>query len=335
MEENQEKEKLYTPESTLGKELNFHKSSKVKNSLFADIKKGLLKTKQILVDDLKEALIGDEELDELLFDEIEETLLSADLGVATSRRILNHLEELYSKGKIKTKQQAFTKLKDIISDILSHHQAKLNLQKGQCNIVLFVGVNGVGKTTTIGKLAWKFAQEKKKVLLAAGDTFRAAAIEQLKIWAERANVDIVAKEMGSDAAATIHTATEKALKEKYDLLLCDTSGRLHNNKNLMQELIKIKKVIDKLAPETVQVVLILDASTGQNAIQQTKTFKEIIGIDGIIVTKLDSSSKGGVIIGLLNEFELPLFFVGVGEKKEQLQYFEPQLFAHALFLDQN
>lgn len=331
MDTEEKQEQLYKQDTTLKKELNLTKAETIKKGFFTSLKKGLQKTKSVFVDDLKEALVGDQEIDEQLFDKIEAGLLTADLGVATSRRILNHLEELYSKGAIKSEKQAFKKLQEIITNILSRNQTPLNFKKDKCNVVLFVGVNGVGKTTSIGKIAWKLKQEGKKVLLAAGDTFRAAAIEQLKIWATRSGVDIVAKEMGSDAAATVYTATEKAIRENYDFLLCDTSGRLHNNKNLMNELEKIKKVIQKLAPEELQTILILDASTGQNAVQQVKIFKEILDINGLIITKLDGTSKGGVIIGLLNEFELPLYYLGVGEKIEQLQNFEPKLFAEALF----
>ena len=276
-------------------------------------------------------MLGDEELDEILFDEIEENLLSADIGVPTTRRILAKLEELYAKGKIKNKKQTFAEIRKIITQILNNYQKPLPLKKKETNLILFIGVNGVGKTTTIGKMASLFAEENKKVLIAAGDTFRAAAIDQLEIWAKRSGADFFAKKMGSDAAATIYQATEKALKEKYDFLLCDTSGRLHTNKNLMEELIKIKKIVQKLCPENQQTLLILDASTGQNAVQQVKIFQKVIAIDGLIITKLDGTSKGGVIIGLINEFELPLYYIGVGEKIEHLQSFNSELFAEALF----
>ncbi len=334
-EKNQENTKLYKEDQNLKKELFLPSgqlaSAKKKQGILGKFKSGLKKTKEIFVDDLKEALLGDEELDEILFDEIEETLLTADIGVPTTRRILAKLEDLYAKGKIKNKKQTFNELRKIITQILSVHQKPLSFKKGKTNLILFVGVNGVGKTTTIGKMASIFAQENKKVLIAAGDTFRAAAIEQLEIWANRSKSDFFAKETGSDSAAVIYQATEKALKEKHDILLCDTSGRLHTNKNLMDELIKVKKIVQKLIPENQQTFLILDASTGQNAVKQVKIFQESIAIDGLIVTKLDGTSKGGVIIGLINEFELPLYYLGVGEKIEQLQPFKPDLFAEALF----
>ena len=329
-EKNQETTKLYQEDKTLKKELQLT-SAKKGQGILGKFKLGLKKTKEILVDDLKEALLGDEELDEILFDEIEENLLSADIGVPTTRRILAKLEELYAKGKIKNKKQTFAEIRKIITQILNNYQKPLPFKKKETNLILFIGVNGVGKTTTIGKMASLFAEENKKVLIAAGDTFRAAAIDQLKIWAKRSGADFFAKEMGSDAAATIYQATEKALKEKYDFLLCDTSGRLHTNKNLMEELIKIKKIVQKLCPENQQTLLILDASTGQNAVQQVKIFQKVIAIDGLIITKLDGTSKGGVIIGLINEFELPLYYIGVGEKIEHLQSFNSELFAEALF----
>ena len=330
METTENQEKLYKEDKTLKKDLQLS-PKKAESGILGKFKKGLQKTKEILIVDLKEALLGDEELDEILFDEIEENLLSADIGVPTSRRILEKLEGLYAKGKIKNKKQTFDELQKIISQILNNYQKPLPFKKGETNLILFVGVNGAGKTTTIGKMASLFAADNKKVLIAAGDTFRAAAIDQLEIWAKRSGADFFAKKMGSDAAATIYQATEKALKEKYDFLLCDTSGRLHTNKNLMEELMKIKKIVQKLCPENQQTLLILDASTGQNAVQQVKIFQKVVAIDGLIITKLDGTSKGGVIIGLINEFELPLYYLGVGEKIDQLQPFDADLFAKALF----
>lgn len=325
----QEKEKLYTEEGLLKKDLDFSRTKE--KTILGRFQLGLKKTKEIFVDDLKEVLFGDEELNEELFDEIEELLLSADIGVPTSRKILNYLEELYTKGEIKDKKQTFQKLQDAVVNILNKNQKTLELEEGKTNVLLFVGVNGVGKTTTIGKIAYQLAAKNKKVMLAAGDTYRAAAIEQLTIWSQRVDVDIVAKQTGADSAATIFEATEKATREKYDCLLCDTSGRLHTNTNLMNELVKIKKVVQRLAPQNQQTILILDANTGQNTIKQVKIFQEMIKIDALIITKLDGSAKGGVIIGLVNEFELPIYFLGLGEKKEDLQTFDPKVFTKALF----
>ena len=325
----QEQERLYQEEGLLKKDLDF--SGKKKSSILGRFQLGLKKTKEIFVDDLKEVLFGDEELNEELFDEIEELLLSADIGVLTSRRILTYLEGLYAKGVIKNKKETFQKLQEIIANILTKNQKSLTLLPDKTNILLFVGVNGVGKTTTIGKIAHQLVSQGKKILLAAGDTYRAAAIEQLTIWSQRVGVDIVAKKIGTDAAATIFEASEKAIRGKYDCLLCDTSGRLHTNKNLMNELVKIKQVVQKIAPENHQTILILDSNNGQNAIKQTRIFQETIAIDALVITKLDGSAKGGVIIGLVNEFELPIYFLGLGEKKEELQPFQPELFSHALF----
>ena len=326
----EEKENLYKEENLLQKDLQFE--AKEKESVLGFFQRGLTKTKKLLVDDLKESLMGEEELDEALFDEIEELLLSADIGVPTSRKILEYLENLYAKGQIKNKSQSFLKLKEIVANILKNQQKPFELKKGKTNVFLFVGVNGVGKTTTIGKIAHKIIAEKKvgKVLLAAGDTYRAAAIEQLEIWAKKSGADIIAKETGADSAATIFEATEKAMNENYDCLICDTSGRLHTNKNLMAELVKIKKVLQKLAPDH-KTILVLDANTGQNAIKQTKIFLEMVEIDALIITKLDGSAKGGVVIGLVNEFKLPIYFLGLGESKEALQEFDPELFTKILF----
>jgi fused signal recognition particle receptor len=326
-----EQKQLYQEEGLLQKKIDF--SAQNKQSILGRFHLGLRKTKEIFVDDLKEVLFGDEELDEQLFDEIEELLLSVDVGVPTSRRILDYLEELYAKGEIKTKKQTFEKLQSAVVRVLTRNQKPFGLQQGAANVLLFVGVNGVGKTTTIGKIACQLKEQNQKVLLAAGDTYRAAAIEQLTVWSQRIGVDIVAKQTGADSAATIFEACEKASQEKYDCLLCDTSGRLHTNKNLMDELVKIKKVVQKLAPKNHQTMLVLDANTGQNAVKQTKIFQEMINIDGLIITKLDGSAKGGVIIGLANEFELPIYFLGLGEKKEELQIFDPEIFVQALFSD--
>ena len=329
-----QEEQYYQEDKTLKKELLLKINDPKSSTLFNKITSGLKKTKDNFVVGLKQSLVGEKELDEGLFDEIEGRLLSADIGVPTTRRVLELLKEEYQKGSIKTKQDAFVKIVDIFSYILSSSYQPLQLENDPPTVVLFVGVNGVGKTTTIGKVAAKFVRQSKKVLVAAGDTFRTGAIEQVRICAQRANADVFYRETGSDAAATVYMATEKAIKQKYDILLCDTSGRLNTNKALMLELQKIKKSIKKninIAPH--YTILVLDATTGQNAISQVREFKELIGIDALIVTKIDGSARGGVLVGLINEFKLPVYYVGLGEKIDDLRDFEPKVFAKALFAD--
>lgn len=296
------------------------------------MKAGLSKTRKKLVEGFIQSLVGERELDDDLFDEIEENLLMADLGVPTTRKIMDYLEDKYAAKEINSEKDAFTAIKKVIYEIMDKHAYKPDMIESGPTVFLFVGVNGVGKTTSIGKLASKFKAEGKKVLVAAGDTFRAAAIEQLVTWADRAGVDCVAKEIGSDPSATLYEAAEKAKNEGYDVLLCDTSGRLHTKKNLMDELEKMQRVIKKVIPDGPHhSFLVLDATTGQNAIVQTKEFKEIIGLDGLIVTKLDGTAKGGVVIGIVNEFDVPVVYIGVGEKVDDLQPFSSRAFADSLF----
>lgn len=296
------------------------------------MKAGLSKTRKKLVEGFIQSLVGERELDDDLFDEIEENLLMADLGVPTTRKIMDYLEDKYAAKEINSEKDAFTAIKKVIYEIMDKHAYTPDMIDSGPTVFLFVGVNGVGKTTSIGKLASKFKAEGKKVLVAAGDTFRAAAIEQLVTWADRAGVDCVAKEIGSDPSATLYEAAEKAKNEGYDVLLCDTSGRLHTKKNLMDELEKMQRVIKKVIPDGPHhSFLVLDATTGQNAIVQTKEFKEIIGLDGLIVTKLDGTAKGGVVIGIVNEFDVPVVYIGVGEKVDDLQPFSSRAFADSLF----
>ena len=294
-------------------------------------KRGLSKTRRRLVAGLRQSLLGDAEIDEELLDEVEERLLAADIGVPTTRRILNRLESEIERGDLKTRDEAFALIRSLVETILGNARSGLDLAGKPPRVIMMIGVNGVGKTTTIGKLAAKYQAEGKKVLLAAGDTFRAGAIEQLKAWSERAGADLVAKTQDSDPSATLFEASRKAL-EGYDLLLCDTSGRLHTKKNLMDELSKMKRVLKKNIPDAPHAtLLVLDANTGQNAMSQTKEFMEIIGVDGLIVTKLDGTAKGGAIIGIVNEFELPVHYVGLGEKIEDLGAFDGRLVAESLF----
>ena len=323
-------DKIKDKSSILEKEL-IPAAEKQEVSLFKKFKKGLSKTRKLLIGNLSE-LAGDEEIDDDFLDDLEESLLGADLGFVTAEKILKTIEKKVDDGDLKTHTDVIEEVKQILAKILDQGDHGMPSSKSGPTVYLFVGVNGVGKTTAIGKLASKLKGEGKKVLVAAGDTFRAAAIEQLQRWAERAGVDIVARSINSDPSATMYEAAEKAIEGNYDVLLCDTSGRLHTKKNLMDELYKMQKVIKKVIPDAPHAsVLVLDANTGQNAIVQTKEFSALIGLDGLIITKLDGTAKGGVIIGIVNEFEIPVYYIGVGEGIDDLEHFSPKMFADSLF----
>jgi len=318
-------------EKTLEKDLRAPDDGPKKSSLFSKFKKGLAKTKHLLVGGLME-LSGDKPIDDDFLDDLEERLLASDLGLTTTEKIIGLVEKKVTDLEVKTQTEAINAVKNIIHNILDFGDPNLPMAASGPTVYLFVGVNGVGKTTSIGKIAARLRQQGRKVLVAAGDTFRAAAIEQLAEWCRRAEVDILAREINSDPAATMYEATEKAIRENYDVLLCDTSGRLHTKKNLMEELAKMQKVIRKNIPEAPHAsLLVLDANTGQNAILQTREFSSLIGLDGLIVTKLDGTAKGGVVIGIVNEFEIPISFIGVGEGIDDLQPFSARVFADSLF----
>jgi len=300
------------------------------SGFFSGLKKGLAKTKGIFTNSIL-SLSSEDKADEAFLEDLEERLLSADLGVGTSLKILEHLREEVGLGKIRTQSQAISTLKVLVANILDLGSKPLPVAVAGPTVYLFVGVNGVGKTTSIGKLAAQYKAQGKKVLVAAGDTFRAAAIEQLVHWCEQVGVDCMAKTQGSDPSATFFEAATRAKEGGYDILLCDTSGRLHNKKHLMDELSKMVRSLKKVLPTAPHAsLLVLDANTGQNAIAQTREFSEVIGLDGLIITKLDGTAKGGVIIGIVNEFEKPVYFVGVGERVEDLLTFSAQEFAQGL-----
>lgn len=302
-----------------------------KSSFFGKIKKGLSKTKTMLVGGLME-LSGDEKIDDDFLEDLEDRLLAADLGVSTATRIIDIVNEQTARIEISTQSEAVETVKTVISSILDLGDVNVPTAASGPTVYLFVGVNGVGKTTSIAKIAAKLKEEGKKVLVAAGDTFRAAAIEQLSEWCTRVGVELVSKEINSDPSATMYEAAARAVEENYDVLLCDTSGRLHTKKNLMDELAKMQKVLKKVIPEAPHAsILVLDANTGQNAILQTKEFSAIIGLHGLIITKLDGTAKGGVVIGIVNEFELPVYYIGVGEGLDDLQPFSAKVFAESLF----
>lgn len=325
----QEEEQLDQKEQVLKSEIEVVEES---TGFLQRFKKGLAKTKHKLVGGLFDTINPEEVIDDDLLEEVEEKLISADLGYITTDKIIERINEKVDSGELKKAGELYQEVKDIIFNIMSKEDREFSQPESGPMVHLFVGVNGVGKTTTIGKLAAQYKKEGKKVLVAAGDTFRAAAIEQLVEWCKRAGVDYIAREINSDPAATMHEAATKAVNEGYDVLLCDTSGRLHTNKNLMDELDKIQRVIKKIIPDAPHAsILVLDATTGQNAIMQVKEFNKLIGLNGLAVTKLDGTAKGGVVIGIVNEFDIPVYYVGVGEGIEDLQHFSAKLFAESLF----
>lgn len=273
-------------------------------------------------------------IDEELFEELEEVLIQGDVGVNTAVDLVEKLRERVNKEKIKDSEQLRKALVEEIIEMMGDEVPKLNLQNSSLNVILVVGVNGVGKTTSIGKLAHKLKSEGKKVILGAADTFRAAAIDQLKVWGQRVGADVISHKEGADPAAVVYDAIQAAIARKAEVLIIDTAGRLHNKVNLMEELKKIKRIIDKEAPGALsEVLLVLDATTGQNALSQAKTFGQTAGVTGVILTKLDGTAKGGVVIGIKAEHDLPVKLIGVGEKMEDLQDFRPQDFVAALFTE--
>ena len=302
-----------------------------KVNLFERLKQGLTKAKQGITDKIDDVLKSYTKVDEELLEELEEILITADVGVNTTMDIIDKLRDKIKENKITEPSGVKAELKNIIEDILTNENSTLNVEKSP-TIILMVGVNGVGKTTTIGKLANRYKQEGKKILLAAGDTFRAAAIEQLEVWAGRSNVDIIKHQEGADPGAVVFDAIKAAKARKVDLLICDTAGRLHNKANLMNELGKVFKIVDREFPEAnKEVLLVVDATTGQNAVVQAKTFKDVADITGIVLTKLDGTAKGGVVLAVKSEVDVPVKLIGVGEKVEDLQDFDAKAFSEALF----
>lgn len=302
-----------------------------KVNLFERLKQGLTKAKQGITDKIDDVLKSYTKVDGELLEELEEILITADVGVNTTMDIIDKLRDKIKENKITEPAGVKAELKNIIEEILTNENSTLNVEKSP-TIILMVGVNGVGKTTTIGKLANRYKQEGKKILLAAGDTFRAAAIEQLEVWAGRSNVDIIKHQEGADPGAVVFDAIKAAKARKVDLLICDTAGRLHNKANLMNELGKVFKIVDREFPEAnKEVLLVVDATTGQNAVVQAKTFKEVADITGIVLTKLDGTAKGGVVLAVKSEVDVPVKLIGVGEKVEDLQDFDAKAFSEALF----
>lgn len=299
--------------------------------LFDKLKTGLTKTRDNLTDKINEALNLAVTIDDDMYEELEEALIMSDIGMDTTVEIIDRLKAKIRKEKINDVEMVKPALKEVIAEMMLEGDAEEEEDDKEKKVMLIIGVNGVGKTTSIGKIAARNKNNGKKVLLAAADTFRAAAIDQLDIWSQRANVDIVKHQEGSDPAAVVFDAVQAAKARDVDLLICDTAGRLHNKKNLMDELAKINRIIDReLGDRKKETLLVLDGTTGQNAVIQAKQFMEACPIDGIILTKLDGTAKGGVVISIKNTLNIPVKYIGVGEGVEDLQKFNAKEFAEAL-----
>ncbi len=297
---------------------------------FDKIKEGLKKTRDSISGSISSMLHSFTKIDEDLFEELEELLIMGDVGMVCAEKICDELRKRVKEQGITDPNKIMDLLEDVVSDFVSG-DTELHLDTTP-SVILVIGVNGVGKTTTIGKLAANFKAEGKSVMLGAADTFRAAAIEQLEVWSERANVPMIKHGEGADPASVVYDTLAAAKARNTDVVICDTAGRLHNKKNLMDELGKISRTIDKVLPDASrEVLLVLDATTGQNAVNQAREFQKAAGITGIILTKLDGTSKGGVVIPIMEELGLPVKYIGVGEQIDDLQPFVPNDFARALF----
>ncbi|WNQ13703.1 signal recognition particle-docking protein FtsY [Paenibacillus aurantius] len=294
---------------------------------------GLTKTRTAFVERVEDLIIRRKKIDEEFYEELEEILIGADVGVNTVMKLIDELRVEVRKRRIENADELQPVLSEKLVGLLrSDEDNGLKLAPSGLTVILFVGVNGVGKTTTIGKMAHRFKQEGKKVLLAAGDTFRAGAIEQLEVWGQRVGVDVIKQQAGSDPAAVMYDAVQAAKTRGADILLCDTAGRLQNKVNLMEELNKIYRVIKREVPDAPhEVLLVLDATTGQNALSQAKLFGDKTGLTGLVLTKLDGTAKGGIVIAIRQEVGIPVKFVGLGEKMDDLQEFDSEQFVHALF----
>ncbi|MDP3058027.1 MAG: signal recognition particle-docking protein FtsY [bacterium] len=304
-------------------------------SIFSKLREGLAKTRQGFMAGVSSLLKGRKVNDEL-FEELEELLISGDVGIATTQIVLQKISSIAKERRISEAEELRILLKEILAGILSDLEPTLSYSAGRMNIFLIVGVNGVGKTTTIGKLAMRYREQGKKVMVAAGDTFRAGAARQLEVWAQRAGAYFVSHKEGADPAAVVFDAIHSARAKEIDLLLIDTAGRLHNKSNLMQELGKINRIIEREAPQAMsEILLVVDATTGQNAIQQAQEFLKIVPVSGIILTKLDGTARGGIVIAIGRELRIPVKLIGVGEKIDDLRDFNHQEFLDAIFDEGN
>jgi fused signal recognition particle receptor len=306
---------------------------KKEGGLFSSIAKGLKKTRDSLSSGLGTLFLGKKIIDQALMEEIETQLILADIGVEVTQKIISDLTRKISRKELNDSDALYTALKQDLLAILNVMPARKLLQSGQKpSVILVIGVNGTGKTTSIGKLARHYQQQQMKVMLAAGDTFRAAAIEQLQVWGDRNNIPVISQHTGADSASVIFDAYTATKARDFDLLIADTAGRLHTQNHLMEELIKIKRVLSKIESKAPQeVLLVLDATTGQNALKQAEQFHAAMGVTGIIITKLDGTAKGGIVFAIANKMKLPIYYIGIGEKIDDLLPFEPEAFVDALF----
>lgn len=297
---------------------------------FDKLKNGLGKTKQNINDKINNVFANFRKVDEELLDELEEALIMSDIGIETSTKIISELRNRIKKENIQDEEAIKTALREEMVKLLDVGETKLDLSTSPA-VILVVGVNGVGKTTSIGKIANNLRKSGKKVVIAAADTFRAAAVEQIEIWADRANCELVKRPEGSDPASVVFDAIQVAKEQHADVLICDTAGRLHNKKNLMDELGKINKVINRELPDaSKETLLVLDGTTGQNAIMQVKAFKETTDITGIVLTKLDGTAKGGVVVGIVAENKIPVKYIGIGEQIDDMEVFNSEDFVEAI-----
>ncbi|MCZ6513256.1 MAG: signal recognition particle-docking protein FtsY [Nitrospinae bacterium] len=305
-----------------------------KSGFFQSLKQGLSKTRNSLTGGIDNLIHGKAQLGPELVDEVEEALLLADVGVPTTQRIIDELNRQIEEARIRDREGMLDHLRQMMIRLLETHQKEWDDSAHSPFVVLVVGVNGSGKTTTIGKLAQRWHNEGKKVMLTAGDTFRAAAVEQLQMWADRIGIACVRHNSGADPSAVAFDGVQAAVARKMDIVIVDTAGRLQTNLNLMEELKKVKRVIGKVLPDAPhETLLVLDATIGQNSISQARQFHEALKIDGLVMTKLDGTSRGGVLINISQELNLPVRFIGIGEKAEDLQEFKAELFVRALFED--
>ncbi|WP_059170109.1 signal recognition particle-docking protein FtsY [Bacillus sp. FJAT-27445] len=312
--------------------------TKQTDSVTDKFRDGLSKTRNSFSGKVNDLVARYRKVDEDFFEELEEILIQADVGFDTVMELIDQLKLEVKRRNISDPAEVQNVISEKLVDIYNaggNQSASLNIQDSELTVILFVGVNGVGKTTTIGKLAHKFISEGKTVLMAAGDTFRAGAIDQLEVWGDRVGATVIKQAEGSDPAAVMFDAIQAAKSRKVDILLCDTAGRLQNKVNLMKELEKVKRVIEREIPGAPhEVLLVLDATTGQNALIQAKTFKEATDVSGIVLSKLDGTAKGGIVLAIRNELNIPVKFVGLGEKMDDLQEFDPEKYVYGLFADQ-
>lgn len=300
-------------------------------SFFDKLKAGLTKTRKGITEKIDQVLVSFGKVDDELFEELEEVLIMADLGIDTSLHIIENTKQKVKERKITDPLKIKELIKESLIEILGEETPALNIEPSPA-VIMVIGVNGVGKTTSIGKIAGMLKKNGKKVILAAADTFRAAAIDQLQIWADRVGVELIKQDEGSDPAAVIFDAIQAARARKADVLICDTAGRLHTKKNLMEELRKVSRIIDREMPDAKREnLLVLDATTGQNAVSQAKTFSEVTDVSGIVLTKLDGTAKGGIVISIKADLGLPVKLIGVGEQMDDLQPFDSKDFVEALF----